>query len=1385
MTKFSDSKESFLEGGGQTGALIRSKNWNETPLGPPENWPQSLKICVRIILTSRQPMFVWWGKELINIYNDAYISILGGKHPESLGQPARIVWDEIWHEVGPRANTVMNENTGTYDEALLLLMERNGYTEETYYTFSYSPVPGEDGTTHGIICANTDDTQRIIGGRQLQTLRELAKGLLNINNNTDIYQRTIEALNNNPQDFPFVVLYEVSDDGKKLKLVGKLPNDLPEAMRLPDIDLELQAAELRELNETVVSGKVTEVLDITQRFGTLKTTVWDRSPDKALLIPIVQNNRKIPFAVMGVGVNPYRLLDENYLSFFNLVSDQISTALTNAYAFKQERKRAESLAEIDKAKTLFFSNISHEFRTPLTLMLGPLEQVLNHADHIPEADLFHLEVAHRNAIRLLRLVNALLDFSRIESGRIKAQFQAVDLGQLTSDIASSFRSLMENAGLEFDVKVDNGLTAYVDTEMWEKIVLNLLSNAFKYTLKGKIRIVVRTDQNLVSLAISDTGSGIPSEEMQHLFKRFHRIKNSGGRSYEGSGIGLSLVKELVKLHGGTINATSNEGNGSEFTVTIPLGKDHIPADQIMKNTGQAHEILPNYFAEEAERLIQKSANAEPVSDTKKEVVLVVEDNPDMQEYISNLLQTKYEVKWAGNGREALDIVSKSPPNLIISDVMMPVMDGIEMLRILKNDSLTKRIPVLMLSARAGEEARIEGYELGADDYLIKPFSTKELMARVKSQIKIANSRNHVENQLQNLFHQAPVAISILKGPQYHVEMANEKMLALWGKNLNDVHNKPLFEGIPEAAEQGYEQLLHDVYHTGKAFVAEEMPLTLIRNGVSENIYVKFVYEALFDEDGKVFGIIALADEITERVLGRKKIENSELRYKLAIDAASIGSFELDIRKPEFLYTERLAEIFGLDKKATMLQSDFVKNIHPDDYNIRLNAHQLAAKTGVLFYEARVIWPDESIHWIRVNGKIIFENGSPSKIYGTALDITDHKTQSAILEQKVAERTKNLIQKNEELKKSEERYQRMTEEVQDYAILLLDKSGTILNWNKGAENIKGYKDYEIIGKNITTFYRPEDQQRKLPQQLIREAYETGRAMHEGYRVRKDGTVFWGSVTLTALHNKKNEVIGFSKVTRDLTERKNNEDKLYRYTAELEFQNKELEQFAYIASHDLQEPLRKIQMFTDMLEKNYQDPELASRYFGKINSSAARMTELIKAVLNYSRLSKDDQFVEKVDLNEILNHVLIDFELLIDEKQAVITSETMPKIKGITLQISQLFSNLIGNSLKFSEDKPLIQIRSRIVNYESIPFDTNLKPESNYVELIFQDQGIGFDQQYAAKIFTIFQRLHDRSSYSGTGIGLALCKRIVENHSGYINVKSNPGKGTAFYIYLPMD
>lgn len=648
---------------------------------------------------------------------------------------------------------------------------------------------------------------------------------------------------------------------------------------------------------------------------------------------------------------------------------------------------------------------------------------------------------------------------------------------------------------------------------------------------------------------------------------------------------------------------------------------------------------------------------------------------------------------------------------------------------------------------------------------------------------VPKTHAHIDQQLRHVFMQAPVAICLLRGPQFVVEIANQRILDILGKKSHEMLNRPVFDGIPEVAHQGYRDLLTKVYTSGEAFT-EEIPIKIEHNGATEKSYVKFTYKPFREANDMISGIMVAADDVTESVKARNLMRANEMRHKLAMEAARMGSFEWILEEDSFIYSERLVEIFGCSGQDLFQQADFINKIHPEDIELRNAAIASAFATGMLFYESRIIWGDGSVHWIRINGKTENDShGKPSKMYGTVLDITDEKLRTSKLEQKVLDRTMSLKEKNKELAVSEERFQRMIEEVQDYAILVLDTEGTILNWNKGAEKIKGYTEKEIVGKSFTIFYRPEDQKTQLPQRLIREATEKGRATNEGYRIRKDGTVFWGSISITALHDERGQVIGFSKVTRDLTERKMAEDKMKKYNAELEFQNRELEQFAYIASHDLQEPLRKIQMFSGMLERNLDDPELVKRYFEKINSSAERMSDLIRSVLNYSRLSKTDEYFTAVDLNAILQHVLTDFELLIEEKNAQVKCDKMPLVKAIPLQINQLFSNLVGNSLKFTEGSPVLTIKARIVTGAEIPFENNLEPASAFIELVFSDNGIGFDQKYASQIFTIFQRLNQRTDYLGTGIGLALCKKIVENHHGFITALSEPGRGASFYIYLP--
>ena len=383
-------------------------------------------------------------------------------------------------------------------------------------------------------------------------------------------------------------------------------------------------------------------------------------------------------------------------------------------------------------------------------------------------------------------------------------------------------------------------------------------------------------------------------------------------------------------------------------------------------------------------------------------------------------------------------------------------------------------------------------------------------------------------------------------------------------------------------------------------------------------------------------------------------------------------------------------------------------------------------------------------------------------------------------------TRDLTEKKiaeDNLRLSEQRYHGMIAEVQDYAIILLSAEGIIENWNAGAEKIKGYSAKEVIGRKFELFYTAEDRNSDLPNKLLSQARSLGRATHEGWRVRKDGSEFWGIIVITALHNKNGEIIGFSKVTRDLTEKKIAEEKLAAYTAELEIQNGELEQFAYVASHDLQEPLRKIRTFTELILENIDDKEYVKNYLTRMEAAAVRMSQMIKSLLNYSRLSQvnQEQYGDKIDLNMLLDRVKEDYILLIHERKAILENDSLPTILGSTIQIEQLFSNLIGNSLKFCLENPVLKINSVILKDDHI--QDKLQPGKRYVKLSFTDNGIGFESQYKEQIFGLFQRLHGKQTFAGTGIGLALCKKITEQHGGIIDAESEPGKGATFNVYLP--
>lgn len=1234
----------FLAGGGEMGRRLRGFDWESNELGDPESWPQGLKTCVRIMLSSKQPIWIGWGSSLIKLYNDAYIDIVRGKHPQSLGEPASVVWKDIWKDIEPLLTRAMERDEGTYVESRLLIMERSGFPEETYYTFSYTPVLGDDGRPAGIICYNTADTERILSERALKTMQQL-DSLGEKKSEDQVFAQVGRALAANPLDFPFALLYRVSDGSARLVATSGVARDHPM------LDATVWLSDPNERYEHLASAiRQSKVVECVNRghWRDIAKGAWDVAPKYLVYIPIGTANRKQPVALMAVGLNPYRKFDETYRNFLQLIADRISLGLGNVMAYEEEQRRLRMLEELDKAKTLFFTNISHEFRTPLMLMLGPLEELLSNASPgWQEAEMAKVQVTHRNALRLLKLVNTLLDFSRIESGGGNAHFRSTDMAAYTRNLASNFRSVIEKAGMDLEVNVgDAPLQAYVDRLMWEKIVFNLLSNAFKYTLKGKISLELKMAGDSMEMAVRDTGVGIPPEELPHMFERFHRISNSSGRTHEGTGIGLSLVKELVALHGGTIGVESRMGEGSCFKVTIPVGKEHLDAAQVQVHSAVVEEAISDFYIREAETLLfvenghSAQENGAVSAGPPRDTVLIADDNADMRDHIRSLIENRYETLTAANGVEALQLIRSHKPALVLSDIMMPEMDGIALLKAVKADPDIAQVPVILITARAGEESRIEGFEIGADDYMVKPFSTNELLARAAAQIRLSKARKQVEERLAGFLTQMPAGVVVVEGPDFRCTLANELLRQFSGRAEAEVNGKAFADAFPELMAQGWHDFLSHVFETGQPLVKEELPVQWENGDFRRNGYFDVTIYPVRNDEGHVTEQLLHISEVTHQAEARARIEANERQFRTLTETLPQLVLMTDARGGQLFASGRWLDYAGV---VPAEEETWRQIVHPDDFGRIAQSWAESVGTGSPYRtEVRLRNHAGEYRWHAGQGEPIrSESGEILNWIGAFSDIHDQRVFTDELEKKVAQRTQDLLNAN----------------------------------------------------------------------------------------------------------------------------------------------KELESFNYVASHDLQEPLRKIQTFIHLIEKNRFDSELSKTYFQKIYLSAQRMGDLIQSVLSYSQLSKTGDTSHDVDLNRVIDDIRTDFELTIQEKQAILDCGELPVVRANGLQMNQLFANLISNALKFSAVQPHIRVGCSTVDAAFLPAEFADHHGGRYHHISVSDNGIGFEPEFREKIFTLFQRLHGKHEYAGTGIGLSIVKKIVEQHNGYISAESEPGQGAVFHIWLP--
>ncbi len=1380
----------FMAGGGAMGALMRGHDWSASPLGEPASWSPSLRAAVSIMLNSRFPIALYWGPQLALVYNDAWSPIPGTKHPWALGRPGREVWPEIWDTIGPLYESVFATGEGVWQEDELLPMLRHGYVEECYFNFTFSPVRGDTGQIDGIFNAVVETTDRVISERRLRTLSRMGERPDATLTLEAACQSAVDILSGNAADAPFALVY-LRNDGEA-RLVASAGLASRPDLAPPVIRLASDTASIWPLGDIDGDGVLAAPMGVH-----LIGPVWPEPVSQVSVTPIKAPGG-VSTAFLVVGVNPRRVLDANYKSFLEVAAGHVGNAIASARAYDEERRRAEALAELDRAKTQFFSNVSHEFRTPLTLMLGPLEQLLSNPDLDTVAVREPVETARRNATRLLKMVNTLLDFSSMEAGRIEARFSPVDLAAYTAEIASAFRSLFEQAQLTFEIEAHSlGQAVYIDRDLWEKVVLNLISNAFKFTLEGGVKVTVRQAPggDGAEVIVADTGVGIPQAELPRLFERFYRVESAQGRSYEGSGIGLALVRGLVDLHGGAITVESREGAGTTFTVRLPFGARHLPADRVreidaLETDGARRAVFLN---ESAGWLAPSSAI---VSGGPREThagrgrVLLADDNADMRQYVTRLLvEEGYEVEAANDGESALSLALRRPPDLVLTDVMMPRLDGLSLLRALRADPATKETPVILLSARAGEEAKVEGLDAGADDYLVKPFSARELVARVQSAIRLAEARREADRALREeslrvlrLLEQAPSFICVLRGPDHVFEFANAAYRRIVGQR--EVIGRSVRDAVPEAVEQGFLDLLDRAY-AGERVAGEAayMRLDPGPDGQPVDCLVDFIYEPIAEADGSISGVFVEGYDVTDRVSAEQALRRSEEQLRLATEAAEVGLWDVDGMTGALYWPASVKAMFGISPEKPVTMDDFYAGLHPDDRDATSAAYQAAAdpnRRALYDVEFRTIGKEDGeVRWIAAKGRGLFDDdGRCLRVIGTAIDITRRKIDEARLRElneTLERRVSEALAERKVLADIVEGTDAFVQVVDlDYRWLAINKAST-----DEFERIFGKRPRAGDNMLDTLADRPEHAA------AVKAVWSRALAGEEFTQIEEFGDPGRGrrayEMKFNTLRDQAGRQIGVYQFVYDVTERLRDQARLAEAEAALR-QAQKLDAMGQLTggvAHDFNNLLTPIIGALDTLQRRRVGSEREQRLVAGALQSGERAKTLVQRLLAFAR--RQPLQATAVDIRTVIGGMADLIASTIGPQIRVILAvdPDLPPARADANQLEMAILNLSVNARDAMEQGGTLRISADVQEVAAL-HDAKLKP-GRYVRVAVADTGAGMSKEVVEKAIEPF--FSTKGIGKGTGLGLSMVHGLTTQLGGGLVIESLPGQGTTVELWLP--
>ncbi|MDA6072310.1 PAS domain-containing protein [Flavobacterium sp. AC] len=1317
----------FLTDGGEMGELMRTKDWSKTPLGNPETWPQSLKTMVAVVLNNPFGMYIVWGKEYTQIYNDSFRPILGSnKHPEALGISSQITFSEIWDTIGPMFHDVMQSKAVSFPD-LKLTLNRNGFDEECYFNFSYSPIKKEDGEVGGILVTVIETTEKV-----------RATAALNISN--------IRYQNNIMQ--------------------------APVAM-------------------CVFRGK-NHIVEIANE---QMIRLWRTTAEKVLNKPIFE---ALP----------------------DTKSQYLENLLDNVYNTGQKFIANEELVKFLRNGKIEDTYINFVYEA-LTESDGTISGVVGIA---------------------IEVTTQVVSRSKVEESEQKV------------------RELVENAPFP--------IALYVGPEM---IVELANDSIIKVWGKGN---------DVIGKSFKDV---VPELDNQLVFEQINEVLNTGKSFHtQNTPLDLTVDGNLGTYYFNYSLTPIYDVNGNIYGV-MNTGVDLTDLNLAKKKIEESEQNLRS--------MVLQSPIGICVLDAETLISEIVNDS-----FIEVAGKSREEIAGKHYWKSFAEVKScyEIPLQKVVTDGTPFYANEVEML-LIRHGKKEKVYVTFVYAPLKNIEGKVTKIAIWVLD------NTPQVIARQKIE--------EADKRFRNTVKQAPVGITILRGPDHMVEMANEAYLKLVAREEKTFVGKPLFESLPEVKET-VSSLLKDVFNTGIPYHGNEVAVPINRYGNHEIFYFDFLYHPLKEENGEISGIIAIATEVSEKVEARKKIELNEERLNIIVEASELGTWELAIKTKDLQYSKRYLEIVtGYKEEESLTHAQLLSHIHPDDLHIREKAFKESIALGTIQYEARVIWDDQSVHWVEAKGKLFYDDeNNPEKLLGTVRDITDEKNhqqeleasekrfRKLVMESPVpkailrgkdmtiemanAALLKNIWRKNEsdvqgenilnvfpELKK--QKYARLLNEVYTTGNVH-SESESLFYLNNGNTEYKMYIDFEYapmreidnnisgikmtvidVTEKVETRKKIEESEKRFRSltesipQLIWETDEKGNALFtsgkwfeytgviptgeaawksmihpddfdenskiwnnslatgELYRtdvrvLRKDGTYRWHAVIGEPVLNKDNKIIKWVGAFTDIqTEKAFTQELEKQVTArtkeleqkniELEQMNKELQSFAYISSHDLQEPLRKIQTFaTQITEKESKNlSDYGKDKFQRMQNAAQRMQTLINDLLSYSRTNIQERKFEKVNLSQIIDEVKEDLKEELEQKNAKIESNETSEVSIIPFQFRQLLYNLASNSLKFSKPdvNPIIKIKSKFAKGAALNNDA-LSKETEYCHISISDNGIGFEPQYSKKIFEVFQRLHGKLEYTGTGIGLAIVKKIVENHNGFITAEGEQNKGATFDIYIPV-